>query len=359
MAQTKIRSSKQLAVDANFDFGTHKGVSLVAGTTAGDAVEYNQLNTAIGNALSGMGAIHAPVADLAAAKAVPATDAVTDGVITNAGREDKMIMLVESLGLYRFDLESTATGDDNLIITPTAGSGRWLKISSTLTDHNLLSNLNVGDYLHLTATEYAALVTNFSTSVLGVAPAETALTIGALINAANLLTIADADLFALADVSVSGTPLTKYTYQSLYQGIFAKVTGGDFTIASTGVGTIAAKAVTLAKMNDMATASFIGRNTAGTGIPEVLSVSTAKSMLGITNANRVYRAVATYISSGLFRISGIVILADTEEVFLNGQLMNLGADNDYTITRVTNTDIQFVGSLLPTGSDVVLVNYSI
>ena len=41
------------------------------------------------------------------------------------------------------------------------------------------------------------------------------------------------------------------------------------------------KAVTLAKMNDMATASFIGRNTAATGVPEVLSKAEALAVLSV------------------------------------------------------------------------------
>jgi hypothetical protein len=58
-------------------------------------------------------------------------------------------------------------------------------------------------------------------------------------------------------------------------------------VTGTGVGsfaaTIANNAVTLAKMADIATASFMGRNTAATGDPEVLSMTTAKTMLGIQN----------------------------------------------------------------------------
>lgn len=62
---------------------------------------------------------------------------------------------------------------------------------------------------------------------------------------------------------------------------------GDVTGSGTGsfAATIANNAVTLAKMADMATASFLGRNTALTGDPEVLPVSTAKTMLGLTGTN--------------------------------------------------------------------------
>lgn len=62
---------------------------------------------------------------------------------------------------------------------------------------------------------------------------------------------------------------------------------GDVTASGTGsvVATIANNVVTLAKMATMATASFLGRNTAGTGNVEVLSVATVKSLLGLTGTN--------------------------------------------------------------------------
>lgn len=61
---------------------------------------------------------------------------------------------------------------------------------------------------------------------------------------------------------------------------------GDVTSSAGAVTlTIANNAVTLAKMADMATASFLGRNTAATGDPEVLSIATAKTMLNLTGTN--------------------------------------------------------------------------
>ena len=66
---------------------------------------------------------------------------------------------------------------------------------------------------------------------------------------------------------------------------------GDVT-SSGNVTTIANSAVTLAKMADMATASFIGRNTAATGVPEVISVATAKTMLGLGTG--AYATIANY-----------------------------------------------------------------
>ena len=68
------------------------------------------------------------------------------------------------------------------------------------------------------------------------------------------------------------------------------ITGGGVTsltgdVTGTGPGataaTIANDAVTLGKMADMATASLLGRNTGGTGNPEVLSASTVRTLLGL------------------------------------------------------------------------------
>jgi hypothetical protein len=62
---------------------------------------------------------------------------------------------------------------------------------------------------------------------------------------------------------------------------------GDVTGTGTGsfAATIAAGAVTLAKMANLATDTFIGRDTAGTGVPEALSVATVKTMLAINNVD--------------------------------------------------------------------------
>lgn len=53
----------------------------------------------------------------------------------------------------------------------------------------------------------------------------------------------------------------------------------DATISNAGVMTISAKAVTLAKMNDMATLSVLGRSTSATGVPEVLTAAADHAVL--------------------------------------------------------------------------------
>ena len=78
---------------------------------------------------------------------------------------------------------------------------------------------------------------------------------------------------------------------------------GDVTSAGDGATTIASNAVSLAKMADMATASLLGRDTAATGDPEVLSKATALSLLNVedgadvTDATNVAAAGAPLLSS--------------------------------------------------------------
>ena len=140
---------------------------------------------------------------------------------------------------------------------------------------------------------------------------------------------------------------------------------GDVTSTGDGAQTIAAKAVTLAKMADMATDSFIGRDTAGAGAPEVLSIATVKTLLGLNAQNqstRYYRATPAGVINGsnaIFTIAALV-LSGTEEVYRNGMLMNAGAGNDYTITYGATTTITFLTAPSNTPFvDTILVSYSV
>ena len=157
MATTKIRTSSQVQVDANLDLLNNKIVNLANGTNAQDAVTKTQLDTAV----SGIGgSIHVPVADLTALKAL------TDYA-------DKMLINTESLGLYRYDAESTATSNDTTVIRPTniasdASPGRWIRMSATINEHNLLSAIQggtTGEYYHLTSAEHTN-ATRVATSTL-------------------------------------------------------------------------------------------------------------------------------------------------------------------------------------------------
>lgn len=107
---------------------------------------------------------------------------------------------------------------------------------------------------------------------------------------------------------------------------------GEVTAAGPGsvAATIAANAVTLAKMADMATASFLGRNTAATGDPEVLSVATTRTMLSIGNVENT--ALSTW--------------AGTTNITTLGTISTGGTYNGQTITSAAN----FTGTLAAVGA---------
>ena len=118
------------------------------------------------------------------------------------------------------------------------------------------------------------------------------------------------------------------------------VTNANLTGPITSVGnatTITAKAVTLGMQADIATASIMGRTTAGTGAQEVLSVAAVKTMLGQTTS-AVYNAEAS--ADALVSPWTIITLAGTPvtiSVLLNG--MTLKLTNQYTIATTTLTII--------------------
>lgn len=70
---------------------------------------------------------------------------------------------------------------------------------------------------------------------------------------------------------------------------------GDATITSSGVVTIASNSIGLSKLGTIATASILGRSSAGTGNVEVLSASTTKSLLSLNNVENT--ALSTWAGS--------------------------------------------------------------
>lgn len=107
---------------------------------------------------------------------------------------------------------------------------------------------------------------------------------------------------------------------------------GDVTTSEGAVATtIANKAVTLAKMDDMATSSFIGRKTAGAGVPEVLNKTDAQTILNVADGANAYThpnhsGDVTSVADGATTIAAkavdVAMLADGTD----GQLITWGAD---------------------------------
>lgn len=99
---------------------------------------------------------------------------------------------------------------------------------------------------------------------------------------------------------------------------------GDVTSTGDGATVIANGAVTLTKQADMATASVVYRKTAGTGVPEVQTLSTLKTDLGLTGTNSGDQTLPTRDSLG--------VDTDDSPQFAG---LNIGHASDTTLTRVS------------------------
>jgi len=107
---------------------------------------------------------------------------------------------------------------------------------------------------------------------------------------------------------------TLATQSGTFSGTSSGTNTGDQTITLTGnvtgsgtgsfATTIGAGVVTLAMQANMATASLIGRNTAGTGVPEVLSAATSKTLLSLNNVENT--ALSTWAGSANITTLGTI-----------------------------------------------------
>lgn len=91
-------------------------------------------------------------------------------------------------------------------------------------------------------------------------------------------------------VTITGTyPTQTITIPRGDTGASGALSDGTFGgIAVSGGGTalnVVSGHITLARMANLATDTFIGRDTAGTGVPEALSVATVKTMLSLNNVD--------------------------------------------------------------------------
>ncbi len=153
--------------------------------------------------------------------------------------------------------------------------------TGVVADFNILSGADAGG---LSATELMFLngVTSALQAQLDGKAASAHAHTGAEIS--NLDT-ADTTTGIFADARIPNLNASKITAGVLAAARVATHTGdvtGQTALA------IAANAVSLAKMADMATASFIGRNTAGSGDPEVLSAAIARAILNVADGSNAY-----------------------------------------------------------------------
>lgn len=179
---------------------------------------------------------------------------------------------------------STWAGSANVTTLGTIGTGSWN--ATAIPDGKIASALTGKTYNGITLT---ALGTGFTAA--GGTTSKT-------------LTVS-------GDANVSGTNTGDQTITLT----------GDVTGTGTGsfAATIGAGKVTLAQMATMATASLLGRNTAGTGSPEVLDAATAKTLLALNNVENT--ALSGWAgSANITTVGTLSALATTGDAGIGGGL---------------------------------------
>lgn len=121
-----------------------------------------------------------------------------------------------------------------------------------------------------------------------------------------LLAITASDVSGLASIATSGSASDLST-GTVPAARMPALTGDVTTSAGTVATTIANNVVTLAKFQQIATASILGRTTAGTGNVEVLSASTTRTVLGLNTGDS--PTFTNLTLSGTLGVSGQSTLA--------------------------------------------------
>ena len=93
--------------------------------------------------------IQRPVADVTTLKALDVT-LYADGVI----------IIIKNKGMYRYDPLSTATPDDDKVVQPTVGSGRWLRMTDAEIDEHTENFDDLGDVSGFYSTANAIVTNN-------------------------------------------------------------------------------------------------------------------------------------------------------------------------------------------------------
>ncbi len=199
-----------------------------------------------------------------------------------------------------------------------------------------LSRVNHGNTMTGSGTTTSALdVALGGSSPVGDITAVTAGTMlsGGATSGAATVNLADIASGTIIGRTVAGTGAPS-ALSSLPTAAMPALTG-DVTTAGGSLSTaIATSAVTLAKMADLANGKIIGRNTAGTGVPEALGTLPTAAMPALTGdvANSA-GSLSTTIQAGAVTLAKMASISTA--TFLGRTTAGTGAPEDLTATQAT------------------------
>jgi hypothetical protein len=278
-----------VTVTGDVSFSSHKLTAVADPTSAQDAATKNYVDSLV-NGLDWKASARAATTANGTLATAFANGQVVDGVTLATG--DRILLKNQTTqadnGVYTVNASGAPTRSTDADASAEVTSGLSVFVSEGTANGNTQWTLTTDDPITLGTTALVFAQIGGSTTYTG----SNGINItGTVITptygtAANTITQGND-----ARLSDARTPVgTALTAAQIWVGSAGNVAAavavsGDITITSAGVVTTANGAVTLAKMADMATASLIYRKTAGSGAPEVNSLATLKTDLGLTGTN--------------------------------------------------------------------------
>ncbi len=225
------------------------------------------------------------------------------------------------------------------------------------------------DHLRLIKAVLKGQFPNFTAAAMNASVVELNLLVGLTATAAELnkldgFTGLPADLNVLSGADAGGLTAAELLFvKDVTSAIQVQINGKAPTAHSHDTAEIANNAITLPKLLDIATASFLGRLTAATGDPEVLTAANARTILGVeagATADQTAAQIEAIVShdnllaflgaehvdwavTGAENIHADRLLSIREQYFVKT------ANESRTSDTVLADDTHFVGMALTTG----------
>jgi hypothetical protein len=355
------------------DFATGGGT--VTGASSGTNTGDQTITLTSDITGSGTGSFAATIAAAAVSLAKMANLAANSIIGNNTGSPATPLALTGTqvtAMLNAFVGDAGSGGTKGLVPAPVTGdSTKYLRGDGTFQSipggGDALTSGNLSQFAATTSAQLAGVIsdeTGTGLLVFNTSPSLVTPNIGvATATTVNKVTITAPATNATLTIA-EGVTLGINNNTTLNGGTHSGTNSGDQTITLTGnvtgsgigsfAATIANSAVTLAKMADMATSSLIYRKTAGAGVPEVNTLATLKTDLGLTGTNSGDQTITLTGSFAATIAADSVTYAKMQNISATNRLLGrstAGAGDTEEIT--VGGDIAQSGSTFTIGTNVV------